>query len=61
MRVCVAVGDRVEAGAVLLHLESMKMEQPIEANLSGSVAELFVEEGEQIEAGSLVVRIEEEE
>lgn len=38
----VAVGDRVEAGAVLMILESMKMEIPVEAPAAGQVMAIEV-------------------
>jgi biotin carboxyl carrier protein len=38
----VAVGDRVVAGDVLLILESMKMEIPVESPVAGVVAEILV-------------------
>lgn len=43
-KVQVAVGAKVEAGDVLLVLESMKMEIPVEAPAAGTVAELLVRE-----------------
>lgn len=38
----VGEGDRVAAGDVLLVLESMKMEVPVEAPVAGSVVRLLV-------------------
>lgn len=38
----VAVGDRVAAGDVLIILESMKMEIPVESPVAGVVSELRV-------------------
>ena len=47
-KVEVAVGDRVKEGDVLLILESMKMEIPVEAPCAGTLSEIRVEEGQAI-------------
>ncbi len=55
-RVEVAVGDSIEEGDVVVILESMKMEMPVEAEDGGTVAEILVAEGEAVSEGdSLVV------
>ncbi len=54
----VAVGDRVEAGAAVAILESMKMEVRVEAPLSGTVREVLVGPGDQVAAGQRLVEIE---
>jgi propionyl-CoA carboxylase alpha chain len=56
----VGVGDRVQAGAVLLVLEAMKMEQNVTAPVAGRVAELAAREGDQVEAGRVLAVIEED-
>ena len=53
-----AVGDTVAAGDVLIVLESMKMEIPVESPCAGRVAELRVEEGQNVEEGTILVVIE---
>ena len=50
-----SVGASVEAEDVLLILESMKMEIPVEAPRAGRVAEVRVAEGESIEEGAILV------
>ena len=49
------VGAQVEEEQVLLILESMKMEIPVEAPCAGRVAELRVAEGDSIEEGAVLV------
>jgi acetyl-CoA carboxylase biotin carboxyl carrier protein len=52
------VGDAVAEEDVLLILESMKMEIPVEAPCAGRVAEIRVREGESIEEGAVLAVIE---
>ena len=51
----VAVGDRVESGATLAVVESMKMEIPIFATLAGVVESIPVEPGQIVQEGDAVV------
>ena len=51
----VTPGARVEAGDVLIVVESMKMEIPVEAPAAGRVAEIRVEQGQSIEEGDVLV------
>ena len=53
-----AVGDRVEAGQVLVVLEAMKMEHHIAAPFDGTVTEVPIVEGQQLDNGALLVVIE---
>jgi acetyl-CoA carboxylase biotin carboxyl carrier protein len=53
-----AVGDRVAAEEVILILESMKMEIPVEAPVSGRLAEIRVHEGENVEEGAVLAVID---
>ncbi|MCP4908788.1 MAG: acetyl-CoA carboxylase biotin carboxyl carrier protein subunit [bacterium] len=43
------VGDPIKEGEVVLIVESMKMEIPVEAPCSGRLREIRVEEGEAVE------------
>jgi len=52
-------GTTVEEGQVLVILESMKMEMPVEAPCGGTVAEIKVKEGEAVDEGRVVVVIDE--
>ncbi|WP_370616177.1 acetyl-CoA carboxylase family protein [Mumia sp. Pv 4-285] len=54
----VSPGDAVAAGAILLVLESMKMEHPVVAPASGTVQEVLVAAGDQVGDGDLLVVIE---
>ncbi|RLI07786.1 acetyl-CoA carboxylase biotin carboxyl carrier protein subunit [Candidatus Bathyarchaeota archaeon] len=53
----IGVGDRVEAGAVLLVLEAMKMENEVYAPVGGVVSEIYVEAGQQVGRGDRLVLI----
>jgi biotin carboxyl carrier protein len=50
-RIEVQPGQTVVAGAVLLILESMKMEIPVEAPSAGTVQSLTVAEGDLVKEG----------
>jgi len=47
-------GDRVNAGDLIIVLESMKMEIPVEAPRAGAIKELKVKEGETVQEGDTV-------
>ena len=51
-------GDQVVVGDVLIILESMKMEIPIESPCAGRVVKLLVREGDAINEGDPVAVIE---
>lgn len=46
----VALGDEVTEGQVVMILEAMKMQNEIQAPVSGTVTEIHCEEGQSIEA-----------
>lgn len=54
--VSVAAGDTVEAGDTLAVIEAMKMEQPLKAGHSGTVAEVLVDSGTAVKSGEPIVR-----
>jgi acetyl/propionyl-CoA carboxylase alpha subunit len=60
VRVDAAVGDHVEAGAVILAIEAMKMEHAIYAPGPGVVTEIPVTVGAQVDSGSVLAVLEEE-
>jgi propionyl-CoA carboxylase alpha chain len=61
VRVAVAEGDTVTAGAPLLWLEAMKMEHRISAPADGVVADLPVVVGQQVELGTVLAVLANEE
>ncbi len=52
------VGDRVAEDDVLLVIESMKMEIPVESPCPGRVSEIHVEEGQSVEEGVVLAVID---
>jgi acetyl-CoA carboxylase biotin carboxyl carrier protein len=52
------VGDAVAAGDVLVILESMKMEMPVEAPSAGKVKELRCKETQAVQEGQVLVVLE---
>lgn len=56
--VAVASGQAVKAGDVLLSLEAMKMETAIHAERDGTLAEVLVRAGEQVDAKDLLITYE---
>ena len=57
-KVVAAAGDTVAAGATLVILESMKMEIPVLAEEGGHLAELAVSEGDVVQEGDLIARLD---
>jgi acetyl-CoA carboxylase biotin carboxyl carrier protein len=57
-KVVAAEGDAVADGDTLVILESMKMEIPVLAETSGTLARLAVAEGDVIQEGDLIAVIE---
>lgn len=51
-------GDQVEEGQVVVILESMKMEMPVEAPSAGKVASIAVTEGQAVDEGATLVVLE---
>ena len=57
-KVVKAAGDPVEEGDTLVILESMKMEIPVVSEAAGTVVELAVAEGDVVQEGDLIARVE---
>ncbi|WP_122870004.1 acetyl-CoA carboxylase biotin carboxyl carrier protein subunit, partial [Pseudomonas viridiflava] len=58
VRVLVESGQSVEAGALLVVLEAMKMEHSIRAATAGVVTALHCREGDMVNEGAVLVAIE---
>ena len=56
-----SIGDQVETGQTLIVMEAMKMEHRIAANVSGIIAAIHHEVGEQVAAGATLIDIDSEE
>ena len=52
------VGDSLEEEDVILILESMKMEIPVEAPCDGRLSEIRVAEGDHVDEGTVLAVIE---
>ena len=57
-KVLLEAGATVEAGDVIIILESMKMEIPVEANASGTLLEVLVAPEDQVKEDQVVAVIE---
>jgi len=57
-KLAVNPGETVRAGALLIVLEAMKMEQPLFAATDGVIKAVFVAEGDQVIAGQRLVELE---
>ena len=58
LNIFVNVGDQVKAGQHLLLLEAMKMENNIDADRDGKIAEIRVAKGDTVMEGAVLVTIE---
>ena len=56
-KVVTAEGEQVSGGDTLVILESMKMEIPVLAEVSGKVSRLAVNEGDVVQEGDLIAEI----
>jgi pyruvate carboxylase len=54
-RVFATTGQAVKAGDVLLSIEAMKMETALHAEKDGTIAEVLVKAGDQIDAKDLLI------
>ena len=57
-KVLVSPGDEIGEGDTICILESMKMEIPVEATASGTVAEVNVHEGGVVQEGDVIATID---
>ncbi len=54
----VKVGDRVSTGQVVCIIEAMKLMNEIESEVSGTIVEICVEEGQSVEYGQVLMYVE---
>ena len=54
----VKVGDTVSAGQVVCIVEAMKLMNEIEAEVSGKIVEICVEDGQSVEYGQILMYVE---
>ncbi len=59
-KIQVNVGDEVEEDDVLIILESMKMEMPIEAENDGTITKILAKEGEAVQEGQVLAQMDED-
>ena len=59
LQVLVKKGDKVKRGDTLMVTEAMKMETSIEARFDGVVGSIYVEAGEPISSGDLLMELKE--
>ena len=52
------VGDVIETGQEVLIIESMKMEIPVNSNVSGTVISIFVDEGEMVNEDQKLIELD---
>ena len=56
--ILVAVGDRVEAGQMVLEVETEKAVAPVEIPFAGTVKEILVSEGDSVAIGAPLLRVD---
>lgn len=54
----VEIGASIASGAVVGLVEVMKQFNDVEAEIAGRIAEILVEDGEPVDAGQVLMRIE---
>jgi len=57
LQVLVAPGDPISIDQEVVLIESMKMEIPVVAEITGTVDEVLVQEGDTIEEGEVLVSL----
>ena len=58
VKIAVAVGDTVQEGDLVVVLEAMKMEQPMNAHKAGKIKAISAEVGTTVPAGTVLLELE---
>tara|TARA_Y100001960_G_scaffold58135_1_gene59999 strand:- start:434 stop:628 length:195 start_codon:yes stop_codon:yes gene_type:complete len=58
VEVSVSVGDQISEGDLIIVIESMKMENEIFSEVSGTVTEVRVEEDENVSEEAVIIVVE---
>lgn len=53
----IKAGDTIASGDPVVTLQSMKMEIPVPAEADGTVEEVLVSEGDEIDTGAVIARL----
>jgi pyruvate/2-oxoglutarate dehydrogenase complex dihydrolipoamide acyltransferase (E2) component len=54
------IGDRVEAGEALVEVDTDKATEEVAAPVSGTIADILAEEGDEVKADSVLAIIDEQ-
>ena len=55
----IAPGGAVDADQIIMLIESMKMEIPVESPAAGTLADVLVDEGDSVTEGQVVANVRE--
>lgn len=58
LQVCASVGQRVKNGEALIRLEAMKMENDVQSQAEGTVKEILVAPGDEVQEGEVLMVLE---
>ena len=58
LEVTASVGQRVKNGDAVIRLEAMKMENDIQSHAEGTVKEILVKQGDEVQEGELLMVLE---
>ena len=58
VKVFVSEGDTVEPGDPLIVVEAMKMENRVQAPISGTVSSVYVQEGDEVNPDETLIQLE---
>lgn len=57
-KILVEIGDEIKENDEVVIVESMKMEIPIEAEVSGKITEIIIKEGDFVNEGDALITLE---